>query len=311
MKKTRSLLTILLAFAVAFSGLPFLSGELESHAAASYIKKLNASAAGETSVKLSWTALTKKQQKKVSGITVFRNGKPIKNLSKKTSSYKDTSLKAGTSYKYQIKTYKTKKVKQWYNKQTKKWQTKKPAKKYRGKSKNVTTYTYSNPSPVKPVTTSKPAQPSVPADTDKPVDPTPVDPVVAEGKVSAPSNVRSTSTLTSITWTWTAESDTTYEFSVENGSAVIFSGSTSKGTISVDNLIPDTSYTLSVIAVKGDKKSSPAKNTAKTTPVTPVSDLRATDVSETTITWAWDGSADSYYILVKAGNSIREFPVNR
>lgn len=155
--KLKKIAVILIAFAVIFTSLPAAGGSLDAHAA-SYIKTLSTSAANTSTVSLSWTKLTKAQQKKVNGITVFRNGVAVANLSKKASSYTDSGLAAGTSYTYQIKTYKktVKKVKMWYNKNTKKWQTKKPAKKYRGKSKTVkkASYKYSNASPAKAVKTA-------------------------------------------------------------------------------------------------------------------------------------------------------------
>ena len=154
----KKIITVLLASALLFTGLPLGTGHLEVEAASSYIKTLNAYANGQNSASLSWTKLSSKQKKKVTGIAIFRNGAAVKMVSKSTSSYTDGGLKAGTTYKYQVKTYKTKKVKQWYNKKTGKWQTKKPAKKYRGKSRKVTTYTYANASPVRTITTAAPVK---------------------------------------------------------------------------------------------------------------------------------------------------------
>ena len=64
----------------------------------------------------------------------------IKNVSKKSASFTDSGLKAGTSYSYTVKTYKNTKKKEWFNKKTQKWQKKKPAKKYRGKSRKLKKY---------------------------------------------------------------------------------------------------------------------------------------------------------------------------
>ena len=127
-------------------------------AAATYkIKTLTATAKSTSKVALKWSKTTVKSSQ-YSGYAVYRGGKMIKRVGKKTTSYTDSGLKANTSYKYVIKTYKVKKVTKWYNKKTKKWQTKKPKKKYRGKSKTVKKYTYANPSPSKTVKTkSKPA----------------------------------------------------------------------------------------------------------------------------------------------------------
>lgn len=127
-------------------------------AAATYkIKTLTATAKSTSKVALKWSKTTVKSSQ-YTGYAVYRGGKMIKRVGKKTTSYTDSGLKANTSYKYVIKTYKVKKVTKWYNKKTKKWQTKKPKKKYRGKSKTVKKYTYANPSPSKTVKTkSKPA----------------------------------------------------------------------------------------------------------------------------------------------------------
>ena len=103
------------------------------------ISSLRASAQ-KTSVSISWKKLTKKQQKKVKGIAIYRNGEQIKLISKKSRFFTDQSLKAGTAYTYTIKTYKTTKKKEWFNKQTQKWQKKKPAKQYRGKSRKAKKY---------------------------------------------------------------------------------------------------------------------------------------------------------------------------
>ena len=133
-------ISILLAFCVAFSGLPFLAGSLDVKAASVTKKKitLKATVKGETKVKLKWN----KVKSPGKGYAVFRDGKVIKRLSKKKTSFTDKGLKPGTKHKYQIKTYTKKKVTKWYNKKTKKWQKKKPAKKYRGKSKTVKVYVY-------------------------------------------------------------------------------------------------------------------------------------------------------------------------
>lgn len=156
-REIKRALSILIAFAVVFTCFPVLSGTAEADAASSCWKNVKASATGEKTTAVSWSKLSTKQQKKIHGITVFRNGKAVKNLSKTATTFNDKNLAVGTKYVYQIKTYKktTKKVKMWYNKKTKKWQTKKPAKKYRGKKKTLkkTEYKYSNASPKKTTTT--------------------------------------------------------------------------------------------------------------------------------------------------------------
>ena len=162
MKRSISkVISILLAFCVAFSGLPFLAGSLDVNAASATKKKitLKATVKGETKVKLKWN----KVKSPGKGYAVFRDGKVIKRLSKKKTSFTDKGLKPGTKHKYQIKTYTKKKVTKWYNKKTKKWQKKKPAKKYRGKSKKVKVYVYkkkSNTVRVKVKTSDNDTKPS-------------------------------------------------------------------------------------------------------------------------------------------------------
>ena len=152
-------LSLFIAFCVAFTALPFMAGDLDANAAVKKKKSktaktitLYASATGQSTAYLSWNKI-KKQQK---GYAVFRNGVPIAHLGKRLS-FSDSGLSAGTAYTYQIKTYKTKKVKQWYNKATGKWQKKKPKKKFRGGSKKIVTYTYKKPS--RPVTIRTAAAP--------------------------------------------------------------------------------------------------------------------------------------------------------
>ena len=91
----------------------------------------------ENSLCLNWNKI----KSSYNGYAVFRNGKAIAHLNKRSTGYFDYRLGDGTLYKYQIKTYKTKKVKQYYNKKTHKWQKKKPAKKYRGKTRKIKAYT--------------------------------------------------------------------------------------------------------------------------------------------------------------------------
>ncbi len=142
-KSMKRIAAILLAFAVAFTMMPAMAGSLDVHAA-SYWQNVRAAAKDQTHVEVSWKALTKKQKRKIGGITVFRDGQPVKYLSKNAKSFVDSGLQAGTTHTYQLKTYKkyTKKTKMWYNKQTGEYQKKKPAKKYRGKRKTFKEVSY-------------------------------------------------------------------------------------------------------------------------------------------------------------------------
>ena len=137
-------LAITLAFAVAFTFIPALTGELDAHAASKPAKvtKLNLAWKGQTST-LTWS----KVKKNLNGYTVFRNGTAIASVGKGTLTFKDSNLETGTTYSYYVKAFKNTKQKQWFNKKTGKWQKKKPAKKYRGKSKKVKVKVYGKASP--------------------------------------------------------------------------------------------------------------------------------------------------------------------
>lgn len=159
-------LALLIVLALVFSSLTVFAGGETAYAAAkssSKFKKvtsLKATVKGENSVKLSWK-YKKNAKKKINGYAVYRDGKLIKRVSKKKSSYTDTGLQAGTNYKYTVKAYKTTKVKKWYNKTTKKWQKSKPKKKDRGKSKKVKAYKYGKAASVKAKTAGTAPQPQV------------------------------------------------------------------------------------------------------------------------------------------------------
>lgn len=137
------ILAVIAAFMITFTGLPIMSGDIGASALAAPAKvtKLKASST-KNSARLTWKRPTNNQLKIISGIVVFRNGKAIKTLGKKTTAFSDSRLKAGTKYNYVVRTYRTYKQKQWYNKKTKKWQTKAPAKKYRGKTRKVNAKLY-------------------------------------------------------------------------------------------------------------------------------------------------------------------------
>lgn len=140
MKTAKKLLSILIMVAMITTTFGIITApEVSAASGLPKVSSLKASAK-QTSVTLSWTKLSKKQLKKVSGISIYRNGKLITNISKKSKSYANTGLKAGTSYSYTVKTYKKTKKKEWFNKKTQKWQKKKPAKKWRGKSRKIKKY---------------------------------------------------------------------------------------------------------------------------------------------------------------------------
>lgn len=199
-KNVSKSIAIILAFCIAFSGLPFLAGELDVHAASKKVAKkvtLQAAASGQDAVVLKWNKIKKPQK----GYAVFRDGTPIAHVGKKRT-FTDTGLQAGSSHTYQIKVYKTKKVKMWYNKATGKWQKKKPAKNNRGKSKKVTTYTYRKPSNAVNVRTEPgPISSGTEPDNTEPGNTEPPD----TSSVPAPTNLQySELSSNSVILTWTA-----------------------------------------------------------------------------------------------------------
>jgi len=120
-----------------FTSIPIMSGTFESNALAKNIT-LKASATGKHTAKLTWN----KCKSPNSGYAVFRDFKAIGHYNTKKTSFYDSGLASASGHWYQIKTYKKSKKTQWYNKKTGNWQSKKPAKKYRGKSRKITTYSY-------------------------------------------------------------------------------------------------------------------------------------------------------------------------
>ena len=146
-------LAIALAFAVTFTFIPALSGGIDVQAATKPAKvtKISLKVSGQ-SVTVSW----RKLKKNLSGYTVYRDGKAVKNVAKNVTTYSDEGLETGIEYSYYVRAYKNTKQKQWFNKKTGKWQKKKPAKKYRGKSKKVTVKLYGKASSTLKCTTSGP-----------------------------------------------------------------------------------------------------------------------------------------------------------
>ena len=67
---------------LSFTWMPLLPGGIDAHAASQF-KKFSVEATGQTTVSLTWAKLSKVQQKKASGIAVFRNGTIVKKLNKK------------------------------------------------------------------------------------------------------------------------------------------------------------------------------------------------------------------------------------
>ena len=160
-KIIRQIITVVAAFAIAFTSLPVMGPGLDVHAAAvkapAQVKNLKVKAVTQTSVKITWSKIAKNRNTK--GYAIYRNGKFIKRVSYKTNTFINKKLKAGTKYKFAVRAYNKYKQKQYYNSKTKKWQSKKPAKKYwKGKkTRNVTRYKYGKISAAKQVITKKSA----------------------------------------------------------------------------------------------------------------------------------------------------------
>lgn len=247
-KRLTGVLAIIIAFCVAFSGLPFLAGNLEANALAKKKKlpkniTLQVAASGQTQAVLRWNKIKSPSK----GYAVFRDGEPVKHFNTKKITFTDNELKAGTSYTYQIKTYTKKTVKMWFNKKTEKWQKKKPAKKYRGKSKKQAVYTYKKKSNAVTIhTASAPA----PSDTGDNGD-------GASEALPAPTNVKCVvdNDAKRMTVTWNAVSGATGYYVYKD-----FSGKSQrkytdkKGIVDID-VTEGVTYTYYVRAINGDTTS--------------------------------------------------------
>ena len=247
-KRLTGVLAIIIAFCVAFSGLPFLAGNLEANALAKKKKlpkniTLQVAASGQTQAVLRWNKIKSPSK----GYAVFRDGEPVKHFNTKKITFTDNELKAGTSYTYQIKTYTKKTVKMWFNKKTEKWQKKKPAKKYRGKSKKQAVYTYKKKSNAVTIhTASAPA----PSDTGDNGD-------GASEALPAPTNVKCVvdNDAKKMTVTWNAVSGATGYYVYKD-----FSGKSQrkytdkKGIVDID-VTEGVTYTYYVRAINGDTTS--------------------------------------------------------
>lgn len=119
----RRLTVLVLAYIVAFTGLPVLAGESGAYAASvkrpAKVKGLTAEADGDNDIRLEWHMVSGAR-----GYIIYRNGKKLKTVSAKHSCYDDTKVKAGKTYTYKIRAYKKYKQKQYYNRKTRKWQKK-------------------------------------------------------------------------------------------------------------------------------------------------------------------------------------------
>jgi hypothetical protein len=145
-----------------------LGSGLSSEAKAAKKIYVSARATGYYTASISWNKISKPQ----SGYALFRDGVVIAHFGKKTTSYSDAGLAAGSYHTYQVKAYKKKttKKKMWRNKYTGELRKKRPKKgKKDWKKKTIKTvkYTYKKSSNVASVST--PAKPASTAPATKPV----------------------------------------------------------------------------------------------------------------------------------------------
>lgn len=166
-KKLKRMAVMFLSFALAFTALPMLDGGLSSEAKAAKKIYVSARATGYYTASISWNKIKKPQ----SGYALFRDGVVIAHFGKKTTSYSDAGLAAGSYHTYQVKAYKKKttKKKMWRNKYTGELRKKRPKKgKKDWKKKTIKTvkYTYKKSSNVASVST--PAKPASTAPATKP-----------------------------------------------------------------------------------------------------------------------------------------------
>ena len=235
------------------------------------VKTLKATVLSQTSIKLSWSKVSK-----VKGYQLQRNGKVIKTGN--VTTFTDKKLKAGTKYKYRVRAYKTYKQKQWYNKKTKKWQVKKPKKKYRGKSRTVTKRKYGAFSTVKTATT-KSAQ--------KPVD--------SFGLKAAKGYI-------DVTLSWNKNEQATEYKVLRDGT---LEAQTEETSYKVTGLSPLTSYDFTVQALKDGVQISEASITVKTLRTPAPKNIKATNITTTSITIGWDAVAGATKYNVKSSTDSK------
>lgn len=263
-KRLRGTIALLIAFCVAFTGLPFLAGNLEANALAKKKKlpkkiTLQVAVSGQTQAVLKWNKIKSPSK----GYAVFRNGEAVKHFNTKKIAFTDSNLKAGTTYTYQIKTYTKKKVRMWFNKKTEKWQKKKPAKKYRGKSRKETVYTYKKKSNAVTVHTAAAPAPANPTDT-------------GDSGSNGGSNGNTDPAQTTYTITWKNWNGAVLKTtSVKKGETPVYSGTNPSKAATNDFVYSFKGWTPTIVAANGN-----ATYTAE-----------FTAIPKYTITWKnWDGT---------------------
>ena len=132
MKRIRKPVVIITALTVVFTAAICIFAVHSSFAASgkpSRVRSLKVTSKTYSTVSLKWS----KAGKNVSGYAVYRNGKLIRRLGKKSTKYTDKGLKESTKYKYTVRAYR----------------------KYKKKGGKKTAYIYGKRSPAVKVTTKK------------------------------------------------------------------------------------------------------------------------------------------------------------
>ena len=152
-KKSKfTIIIMIVAFCLAFTGIPALEGASDAHAAAPGSIKVTATCKGWTNtVALRWNKISNPQQ----GYAVVADGKVVAHLGKTATTYTVKNLKSGTRHEFRIRTWKKVRTKMYYNTKTKKWQWSQPAPGHRGKTSYGMKYVYYACSPVAYATTAK------------------------------------------------------------------------------------------------------------------------------------------------------------
>lgn len=258
-------LTIIIAFALAFTGIPVLAGGFSADAAASVgqVKKVSARWS-HNYVNLTWKKVSTKG---LGGYTIYRGGKAKKSVNAKTLAYKDTSVKALTQYTYYVKAYKNVKQKRYYNTKTRKWQLKKPAKnywkacksgKYKGKKTiTVTVKKYGKASPaIKLKTTAAPSKKVYNKNVSKPsgsgTDNQTGSETPAVERENPRISVKFKFSHNKVTLSWEAHKEATGFKVLRDGSEIATLGA-DISSYTDEGLSPETAYTYTVCALEEDK----------------------------------------------------------
>lgn len=154
-RTTKRLILALMMAVVIFAAMPIAGFETEAAPAKpGKIYTIKAKNITSETATIKWS----KASGKVSGYSIYRNGKYLAYVNASTFSYKEKHLKYSTKYTYYVRAYYLTggKVKKYYNKKTEKWQTTLPAKKYRGEARWINRKVYGEKSPILSIKTMAP-----------------------------------------------------------------------------------------------------------------------------------------------------------